>query len=303
MKTTTILEKFKIIYEVSKSSKLIIPIIIFLGLLILVSLRTNKHNAKKSKKLYLLVYILVGIFIAFNYYESFGKMFDYMMNNFFIAVYFPNLAIYLAAIIITNIILINSIFNFKTAKIIKIINIIVYSIIHYLFALVLNIITKNNLDIFSQNSVYSNVEAHALIELTSTIFIVWIIFLTFYKIIRKYQQKEEVPVKQKVIIKTKRKLPDNINKIKVPTIVKAQPKKIKEQVIEEPVIIAQLTETPKVNQTEELMKSLDSMLTLEDYKVLLTLLKQQKKQKQKDLYEEPEQVKISELQEAYRSVR
>ena len=300
MTTTTILEKFKIIYEVSKSSGLFIAILAFLALLAIVSLKTNKNNAKKSKRLYLLVYVIVGIFIVLNYYESFGKMFTYMMDNFFIVVYFPNLAIYLAAIIITNIILLVSVFNFKTTKIVRNINIIVYSIIHYLFTLVLNVINKNNLDIFSQNSVYANKEAHALIELTSTIFVIWIIFLVLYKIIRRYQQKQEVPVKQKVIVRTKRRLPTNINKVKVPARVKGQPKKIKEEVkkpvIEEPIIIAQLTEPIKVDATETLMKNLDSMLTLEDYKVLLTLLKtQQKKDKQKEeqLLIEEEQVKIS----------
>ena len=68
------------------------------------------------------------------------------MNNFFIVLYFPNIAVYLAAIIIANIILLVSVFGFKTPKLVKTINVIVYAIIHYLLALVLNVITKNEIN-------------------------------------------------------------------------------------------------------------------------------------------------------------
>lgn len=130
------------------------------------------------------------------YREELFNMFDYMMNNFFIAVYFPNLAIYFAAIVATNIILWISIFNRKITKWIRAINTIVFCIIHYLLILIINIITTNKLDIFEQTSIYQNENALALIELSSTIFIVWILFLIIYKIIRIYQQKKEEDYEQ-----------------------------------------------------------------------------------------------------------
>ena len=123
--------------------------------------------------------------------------------------------------------------------------------------MILNIITKNNLDIFSQISVYSNKNAQAIIELSSAIFMVWIVFLVFYKIIRKYQLKDTVPVKKKVIIKKVRTLPEGIQEVPVPLFVKAQPKKQEEvKKVEEPVIIQELVDDVKL-QKEELEKQLE----------------------------------------------
>ncbi len=257
MTQTTILEKLKMVFDVSMSSKLFIAVIAFIILLSILALTTNRKNIKRTKKIYMIVYAAIITAIIIFYHASLGKMFDYMMNNFFIVLYFPNVAIYLAAIIITNIILLISVFNLKTPKLVRNINIIVYSVIHYLLALVLNIITKNNLDIFSQISVYSNKNAQAIIELSSAIFMVWIVFLVFYKIIRKYQLKDTVPVKKKVIIKKVRALPEGIQEVPVPLFVKAQPKKQEEvKKVEEPVIIQELVDDVKL-QKEELEKQLE----------------------------------------------
>lgn len=256
MTQTTILEKLKIVFDVTMSSKLFIAVIAFIILLAIVALTTNRKNAKRGKWIYGLVYAAIIIAIIVFYHSSLGKMFDYMMNNFFIVLYFPNVAIYLAAIIITNIILLVSVFNLKTPKLVKNINIIVYSIIHYLLALVLNIITKNNLDIFSQVSVYGNKNAQAIIELSSALFMIWIVFLVFYKIIRKYQLKDAVPVKRKVIVKKVRTLPEGIQEVPVPLFVKAQPKKqVEEKSLEEPVIIQELVDEHTIEK-EALEKQL-----------------------------------------------
>ena len=402
MEKTTILDKFKIIFEISKSSKLFIAVIAFIILLAIVALTTNKKNAKRGKSIYALVYASIIISLVVVYHDSLGKMFDYMMNNFFIVLYFPNVAVYMAAIVITNIILWTSVFNFKTSKLVRTINVIVYGIIHYFLALILNVITKNELDIFSQASIYGNKEAQAIIELTSGIFIVWIIFLALYKIIRHYQkQNVVVPVKQKVVVKNVRKLPENVKEVEVPLFVKAQPRKeTPKSKIEEPIIFDQFVdayntekqalekqlieakeelarvqnqvqvqeesirinnaeinkyqqqkisfedsytklyeqqkeqlklEQEKIKQeqlkleqerqelanerqkqtamdaTTAIMQNLDSMFTLEDYKVLATILKE--KQNKKKVAKEKaevrnlEQLKFAQLREAYRSAK
>ena len=134
MTQTTILDKLKVILDVSMSSKLFIAVILFIILITLVSLTTNRKNVKRAKIIYGLTYLIVIASIIVFYYDSLGKMFDYMMNNLFIVLYFPNVAVYLAAIIITNIIVLVSVFNFKTPKLVRNINVIIYGIINYLLA-------------------------------------------------------------------------------------------------------------------------------------------------------------------------
>lgn len=291
MTKMSILDKINVMIEVSKTSKLFIVVLIFLVFLAYTFSTTNKKNAKTGKKIYLIVYAFILLFMIIAYNSSLAKMFDYMMNNLFIVVFFPNLAIYLAAIITTNIILWISVFRFKTASIIKNINITVYCIMNYLLALILSIISSEKLDVFSQKSIYSNKNIQALIELSSTLFIVWVIFLIIYKIIMNYQHKDEELLTDPVIIEKKcRILPKNISEVKIPRYAKAVPK-------------VQVIPKEPLKQNH----GLDDLLTLEDYKLLLTILKEQKEkerlERERQSRIEAEQTKFRELQELYRNIK
>lgn len=298
MTQTTILDKLKVILDVSMSSKLFIAVILFIILITLVSLTTNRKNVRRTKIIYGLTYLIIIAAIIVFYYDSLGKMFDYMMNNFFIVLYFPNVAVYLAAIIITNIIVLVSVFNFKTPKLVRNINVIIYGIINYLLALVLNVVTKNNLDIFSQTSVYGNANAQAIIEVSSTIFMIWLAFLVIYKMIRMYQKKDE-PVRRKVIVKKVRKLPDGIVEVPVPLFVKGQPKKVEEvKTKEDPVIVTTFTDDLKLEkealekQLEEAEKKLKQ--AEEQIKVHETTIKIKTDEVEEKLRLAEEQIKVHE---------
>lgn len=286
-------EKLKVLVDVSSSSGICIASIILLLFMAFLFLTTTKRNAKSSKKFYLTIYAVLIISFMGIYSSSLKNMFDYMMNNFFIVVYFPNLAIYLAAIIATNIILWVTIFNFKEDKLLKFLNTFIYCIIHYLLILILNIVTKNKLNVFDQTSVYGNHDALALIGLTSTIFIVWVIFLIIYKIIRgKQKAHEKVPVRIRRVVKYKRKLPDSIISVNTPDVIQGslvkkntsdvdlinfyeQKNNILEQQYQN--VLREKEEQEKLYQDQkrdnDLLKQYDHMLTLDDYKNVMNLLK------------------------------
>lgn len=246
MSKLSLLDKLKVLSDVTSSSGLFIVAIVILIALAALLITTNTKTKKISRFVYIAIYGAIIIVSILFYREELFELFDYMMNNFFIAIYFPNLAIYFAAIVTTNIILWVSIFNRKITKWIRTINTIIFCFIHYLLILIINIITTNKLDIFDQTSIYENQEALALIELSSTIFVVWILFLIIYKIIRIYQDNQEINPKEELenspwekeirkelpkepIIKTetiiKRKLPDSIKKTEVPSIIQGNIRK------------------------------------------------------------------------------
>lgn len=246
MSKLSLLDKLKVLSDVTSSSGLFIVVIVILIALAALLITTNTKTRKKSRFVCIAIYGAIIIVSILFYREELFELFDYMMNNFFIAIYFPNLAIYFAAIVTTNIILWISIFNRKITKWIRTINTIIFCFIHYLLILIINIITTNKLDIFDQTSIYENQEALALIELSSTIFVVWILFLIIYKIIRIYQDNQEINPKEELenspwekeirkelpkdpIIKTetiiKRKLPDSIKKTEVPSIIQGNIRK------------------------------------------------------------------------------
>ena len=69
----------------------------------------------------------------------------------------------------------------------------------------------------------------------------------------------------------------------------------------------EVKEETKVDATAAIMKNLVNMFTLEDYKILATILKdRQKKKNEQKLKEEirkQEQLKFAQIHEAYRSAR
>lgn len=325
MSKLSLLDKLSLFIYVAKDSLWsVLILLILIGLVYLFS-KTDKKTMKRNKIIYIGFSLLVLIILFIVYLPSIGKVFDNMMNNLFIVIYFPNLAVYFAAIIATSIILWVSLFSYKTSELIKRLNLVMYLIINYLFALVLYVINTKKLDIFSTESIYSNREATALIELTSIIFVVWVLFLIVYKLVLKYLRREyREPVKKVVVKKEVKKLPENYLNIEVPKKVYgniSKPKKeeknytytnapelvygnismknVKPYIeIEAPSVV--YGTIPKKYSIDNKTKVYEDMLTLEDYKLLLKLLKEQKK---KEVKEEVIQPNFTELENLFRSIR
>ena len=277
MSKMSFMDKLSVLLNVSLSSKLFIALFILLIVIGIVLIKNNNNDVQKNKKIYLVITIFISALVIFTFNTSLAKMFDYMMNIFFIIVYFPNIAIYLAAIIATNIILFVSIFSNKTSKVIKNINIIVYTLINYFLVLLLFTVNKSGLDLFSQSSIYQNESATALIELTSIVFIVWVIFLVLYKLILSYLRKgEEISedkarIRKKILMEEQQKIFQEKAELER---AKEEFEKSKEEMTT-PVVVRE--EAPKQMSREEyMMKQFDQMLTLNDYKVLLNVLKEHK---------------------------
>ena len=275
MSKLSFLDKLRILFDLSKSSVLYLIILIALISLGIVLISNNRKNEKRNKTIYISISVFILFTLIIMYHSSLCNMFQYMMENFFVVLYFPNLAIYLAALIATNIILWISIFSYKSSKQIKTLNTIVYIIMNYLLALLLNVINKNNLDIFTKKSVYTNENATALIELSSTLFFTWIIFLIIYKIILIYLRKDYKPKVKKILIKKRvKKLPENFLPVTSPSYIygEAPKKPVVEQ--EKPVMIKENINN-EVNEYEK-------MLTLDDYKRVLKLLQSQTEKKKQE---------------------
>lgn len=305
MSKMTFMDKLSVLLNVSLSSKLFIALFILLIIIGLVLIKNNNNDVQKNKKIYLMITIFISALVIFTFNTSLAKMFDYMMNNLFIIVYFPNIAIYLAAIIATNVILFVSIFSNKTSKVIKNINIIVYTIINYLLVLLLFTVNKSGLDLFSQSSIYQNESATALIELTSILFIIWVVFLVLYKLILSYLSKDDeisedtARIRKKILMEEQQKIFQEKAELER---AKEEFEKVKEEMTT-PVVVRE--ETPKQMSREEyMMKQFDQMLTLNDYKVLLNVLKEhrdkEKAEQERQQMIKKENVKYEELLSLYR---
>ena len=255
-------EKIEILKKVMTSSiapLLALFIIVFIGFLFIT---TNRHNRGESKKVYILLYAVALIALIIRYSTYFMNFIDYFMNHVFILIYFPNLAVYLLAIIITNIIMWKTLFK-SDDKALKVINTLAFCSIHYLFILLLSVIASKGLDIFEMTSIYGNKTAYTLIELSSFTFVIWILLMTIYLTIRKLQTKN------KGIVLEEYKVEPIIHKNKRIVPVEAPIEAYSNTVISK----EQRKDIPKAKQ-DPMIRIYDSMLTVEDYKLLLELLKE-----------------------------
>ena len=289
MTKTNFLDEIKTVFEVSKSSNLFVVLIILLIVTGYLLISLKKENKDRGKIIYTFVIVFITIFTIATYYKSLSEMFDYMMNNFFIVALFPNLAVYLAAIIITNIIVWKSVFNKKEQKIIKTINVIVFCILNYLLAITLYIINTSHLDVFKQKSIYENIKAKSIIELSSSIFITWIVFLLLYSF---YYRKTE-KARRKMILRRRAMLRERqktYNKITPPRIAVSN-------------MNLKSYDSQKEKKIEKESLELDNYLTKEDYKLLLEMLKEQKEKKRLEIItkasQQEEQERYIALQELY----
>lgn len=261
MNRLTMLDKLSSLWKTSISAPVTIILIIFVMGIIYITSNTNKKKIQQTKKIYIGLYTIAILILLGTSFNSISDIIENFNKNLFIAIYFPSLAVYSLAIIITNVIFLKTVFDTKINKIIKKINITVFIVIMYIFSLLVHIINKEELNVFKQESIYSNQNAHALIELTSIIFITWIMFIVIYKIYKK-DNKEQI----KKVIVTK----------EIPV----------EKVIEKIVYV----EKPNTNKKVEVLEPYETNknfnkntddFTLQEYKTMLQILKNSNKKAKK----------------------
>lgn len=146
-------------------------------------------NKTISKKLSIIVWIFLLLFIIIKYNNYLYSLIDNLMNNIFVQIFFPNLATYIIMLLTTIIIMVYTVVRKASPKYLKIINVLFPFAIIFLFILTLDKIVTNNINIYEQLTIFSNKEVLILIELSMLIFIVWSLLLICIKIVRQLIRK------------------------------------------------------------------------------------------------------------------
>ena len=282
MSPLSLITKLQTVFDFITSRNLYLMILAVLVFLTIIFITTNGSNRKQSKKTYIILYLAFFAFIGIQYGESIVTVLDYAINEIFYTYYFPNIVIYLIMLIVTNIILWKTIFSEKNDKKLKILNSCAFSIIVYLFILGISAINNLNLDIFNITELYSSNQVRSILELSMLIFTFWIVLLVIYHLIKKFQYKHN-------IIKTEEFTNYNIiNDFNIDKAYKVPKTRI---YIEE-----EKKEEPKIEKP-----SLEPGFTLEEYKVMSKILKEEQEQKRKE--ETEDNNPLTELNKLYQSIR
>lgn len=194
----SIIEKLKTIFDiVSSSSFFFIALIIAAILLILVIINLKKYK-KVNTKLFVISWLFITIVLVIKYYKFIIALADSFIENIFMAIYFPNLAIFTIVLLITNISLFHSVLKKDKDMVYRIIQITTAILIDFLFILILDTIVKNNIDIYSQTEVYQNTNLFVLLESSMAIFTIDVALNVIIFIIKKLLNYKKQPTKQEL---------------------------------------------------------------------------------------------------------
>ena len=201
MNDFSLVEKISILMELISSSTLFLICSIMCIVLLLFFIVCIVLNKKINKWIFIILSAFICMIILINYGEIIIKVLDAIIDSAFMALYFPSLPIYMIVLIISNVFLIISLFSKKLTKSKKIINITNGLILDFLLILIIEIVSRNKIDIYEQVTLYSNRYLLVLLELSMGIFVSWLLIsliISAKNKLKKYDSNE-LPEMQEII--------------------------------------------------------------------------------------------------------
>ncbi len=215
----SVIEKFKILFDMLLKFKLVFIFAILILLITFVYMFKRISSRKYMLIVSVLMILMFGVSIVSNY-KILMDTFDNFSTIFFRNIYFPSIYVYIGILVFNFVVFITSVLSAKKKKIYKVINTINFILNNILFAIVLNIIAKNKIDIFSMSSLYTNTSLVAILELSIGTFAVWlfcllVIYITNVicdRIMIKKKAKNKVDTKEvvtEIVANTDKAVEDN----------------------------------------------------------------------------------------------
>lgn len=193
----SLLEKINIFFNMIFDFKIVFVLVLLL-LIINLLFFIKKISYKKyilSMILSMIIVLSISIILNFNVLSN---TFDNFMNLFFSNIYFPSIYVYIGILIIVFITFIVSVFSTKINNTYKIVNSIMFSLNNVLLIIILNIIAENKIDVFSIQSLYTNINLVGILELCTILFLLWI--ATLIVIFTTNNISERLELRKKSII-------------------------------------------------------------------------------------------------------
>lgn len=183
----SIVEKIKLFFDSVISTPFFIVYAI-IGILLMVMMILDIRRKKKiSKLVYILCLTFLASFVIVKYFEYIIKIIDTFVEIIIQTLYFPNIAIYLVMLLISNITFFVIWFSKKNIKSYKIISIIGNGVIDFLFIMILSFIAKNNIDVSIDVKLFEDFTILTLLQLSMATFTSMYLLLLFVKLYRHFK--------------------------------------------------------------------------------------------------------------------
>ena len=201
MNDLTLVEKTKVLADMISSSPLFLFCSMIAIALLIFFIICIKRNIKINKWIFIISWIVLAIIVIIAYNSVVIELIDNLFDSVFMALYFPNLTVYIIILTISNFYFIYSIFRKKMFKGHKILNIVNAIIIDVFLILIVDIVSRNGINVYDELTIYSNRDLLVLLELNSAIFTSWILLsllVSAHKKLKKYDKKE-LPKMQEIV--------------------------------------------------------------------------------------------------------
>lgn len=278
----SLLDKIKTLLNLVLSSSLFLILLISIGIIIL-DIFYISRKSKKVKMIYAVISLMIIIGLSINYLKELVNIVNVINKNLVMLINFPTILEYVTIIFISILVMIISFIFKRFTKIIRGINLGVIIADLFIFFLILDQISKNNVDLSNKIDIYSNQNLMVLFQISLFIFIIWMAFLIIYSIIMKLI-KSNYNIKKETIKNAEIKNIDIEENNKFEDL--ELPKK-KNEIInfyDEPEMPKTIEELRKENADSlkeiNIQNSvIDGVFTLEEYKEIKKLLDELKKVK------------------------
>lgn len=200
MKYMSILEKLLCLVDLIKDSWLDL-IFVGLSLLLIILFITKKITRKKCLFGLLGLYLGLLAFTIYHYFLPLSSTANNIIDHFFTSIYFPSIYVYLFVFIFLNIVCIISLLGRRWDKVYQTINTIFSFFMNLIFLVILEIISKNKVDLFSKTSLFANTNLVVMLELSISLFIIWSIAIIGIYITNVLTEKISLKREQKLLQK------------------------------------------------------------------------------------------------------
>ena len=178
MKYTNIFEKLICLFNIAKSNWISLVFLAFVAFFLII-LKFKKITKKQCFTFVLISYLCFLVSIIITYNKQLGIIGDNLVNNLFKNIYFPSTYTYLFVLIVVDITTLVALLNKRCSTIYKWLHGIIFFLIQFILAFILELLSKNKIDIFSKTSLFSNKNLVMMLELSMNIFIIWLIAIIF----------------------------------------------------------------------------------------------------------------------------
>lgn len=193
MNNFSLVDKINILMKAISSSSLFVVCAGVVVVLLFFCVFCVIKNTKINKWFFGGLIISIAILLLINYGTVIFDILDSIIDSVFMALYFPSLPIYASIILISNVSLVLVIFKKRKLKTKKIINLINTILLDFLMILVIDIVSKNNINIYEEINLYTDSTLLVLLELSMGIFVSWLLInlvLSAKIKLQKFDKKE-----------------------------------------------------------------------------------------------------------------